>query len=153
MRRSAHIDRHAVHPVLVIFPLGLFALSLAFDAVALITDQGAFGSVAAADIAGGIALGFIAAIFGALDLRELPQGSRAARIGLAHATMALTMLALFGASLATRVASPSRLPSELAVGLSLAGIALSAMVGALGGALVDRIGVRAPHAVGVRGLE
>lgn len=153
MRRSAHLDRHAVHPVLVVFPLGLFALSLAFDAVALMTEQGAFGSVATADIAGGVALGLIAAVFGMLDLRELPQGSRAARIGLAHATMALTMLALFGASLATRIASPSRLPSGLAVGLSLAGIAFSAVVGALGGALVDRIGVQRPGAAGVLGLE
>jgi uncharacterized membrane protein len=58
---------HPVHPMLVVFPLGLLSTAVVFDLVYLATDNGDFATVAFWAIAAGLVGGVAAAIFGLWD--------------------------------------------------------------------------------------
>jgi uncharacterized membrane protein len=53
---------HAVHPILIVFPLGLLIMALIFDLLYFATDNAAFATVAYWDIAAGIIGGLLAAV-------------------------------------------------------------------------------------------
>jgi uncharacterized membrane protein len=53
--------------MLIVFPLGLLATSLAFDVVGLATGQGKWSDMAFWLIAGGVVGGLLAAVFGFID--------------------------------------------------------------------------------------
>lgn len=82
----------------------------------------------------------LAAVFGALDWWGLPKNTRAKRIGLLHGGGNLQVVLLFIASWLLRRPLPEQ-PGTVAVGFSLAGVALALVSGWLGGELVDRMGV------------
>jgi len=73
---------HAIHPMLIVFPLGLLSTAVVFDILYLITDRGGFTVAAAYLIAAGIIGGLVAALFGLVDWLAIPVGTRAKRIGL-----------------------------------------------------------------------
>ncbi|HET6261102.1 MAG TPA: DUF2231 domain-containing protein, partial [Chloroflexia bacterium] len=55
---------HPIHPMLIVFPLGLLAMAVVFDIVYMITGDAVFAQVAFWDIAAGIVGGLVAALFG-----------------------------------------------------------------------------------------
>jgi uncharacterized membrane protein len=63
---------HAVHPMLIAFPLGLLATAVVFDVIYLITDRLGFPVAAAVTIAAGIIGGLVAAPFGLIDWLATP---------------------------------------------------------------------------------
>src|SRR5947208_16462199 len=73
---------HPIHPMLIVFPLGLLATSLIFDIIHWITGNGFFSVVAFWLITAGVIGGLLAAIFGLIDWLALPTGTPARRIGL-----------------------------------------------------------------------
>jgi len=75
---------HPVHPMLIVFPLGLLATAVIFDILELITGNGDFSIAAAYAIAAGVIGGLVAAVFGLLDWLAIPTGTRARRLGLWH---------------------------------------------------------------------
>jgi len=140
MESRAKILGHSVHQLLIPFPLGLLSTAVIFDAVHLAMDDPTMAIVAYWMIAAGIIGGLAAAPFGWMDWRAIPRGTRAKRVGLAHAMTNVLVLAAFTASWWLRRDVPEA-PNVLAVMLAFAGVGLALVGGWLGGELVARLGV------------
>ena len=128
---------HPVHPMLVVFPLGLLPAAVACDIIYLIRNNPNWGHVAYWLIAAGVLSGLIAAIFGIADWAALPNGTRAKRIGGWHARVNIVMLVLFAISWWLRLRLPDR-PTPLAIGLGIAALLFGLIGGWLGGEMVYR---------------
>ena len=131
---------HPIHPMLIVFPLGLLATSLIFDIVHWITGNGYFSEVAFWMITAGVIGALLAAIFGLIDWIAIPSGTRAKSVGLWHGGGNVVIVLLFILSWLLRL-SDQRNPSILAYILSIVGVILALGTGWLGGELVDRMGV------------
>lgn len=141
MESRAKIFGHAAHPILIVFPLGLLATGVIFDAVYLIWGNVQFSVVAYWMIAAGIIGGIVAAPFGTIDWLAIPSGTRAKSVGLWHGLGNVFVLLFFIGSWWLRRENVNYTPSTLAHTLSFAGFVLAALTGWLGGELVDRLGV------------
>jgi uncharacterized membrane protein len=132
---------HAVHPSLVVFPLGLLSTAVIFDILYLITYRDGFNVAAAYTMAAGLVGGLVAGLFGFLDFTAIPNRTRAQRVALLHGMGNVVVLVLFAISWFLRLYSKGWEPSRTALGLSFAGLAVVAVSGWLGGELVERLGV------------
>jgi uncharacterized membrane protein len=74
MESKTKLFGHPIHPMLIVFPLGLLAMSLVFDIFHLVTGNTLFATVAYYDIAAGVIGGLLAAIFGFIDWLNVPSG-------------------------------------------------------------------------------
>src|SRR3954471_21112855 len=126
---------HSIHPMLIVFPLGLLATAVIFDILYLITDRTGFQISAAYTIAAGVLGGLVAALFGAADLRGIPAGTRAKRVGTIHGLGNVIVVLLFGVSWLLRLNADNWEPSAGALILSFIGIILSLGTAWLGGEL------------------
>jgi uncharacterized membrane protein len=140
MESKAKFLGHPVHPMLIVFPLGLLATSLIFDLVAWFRNAPSFFLVSFWMIAAGIMGGLISAIFGLVDWLAIPAGTRAKAIGAWHGIGNAIVLFLFAASWFMRRGTPDY-SSKAAVGLSLVAVVIALVTAWLGGELVDRLGV------------
>jgi uncharacterized membrane protein len=125
--------------MLIVFPLGLLGSSVVFDIIQRVRGGG-WSQAAWYMIVAGVVAGLVAAVFGLIDWLGIPAGTRAKRIGLLHACGNVIVLLLFAASWLLRRESPAAPPTPAFV-LGLAGLALAAVTGWLGGELVDRLGI------------
>jgi uncharacterized membrane protein len=141
MESRAKAFGHPVHPMLIVFPLGLLATAVVFDIVYLITDRAGFPVAAAYAIAAGIIGGLLAAAFGLVDWLAIPAGTRAKRVGAAHGVGNVVVVALFAVSWLLRARAGGWDPTAVAMIFSFVGVALAGVTGWLGGELVDRLGV------------
>lgn len=140
MESKAKFMGHAIHPMLIVFPLGLLATSLFFDIAYLSTGDGTFGTVSFWMIAAGVCGGLAAAVFGLIDWFAIPSGTRAKSIGLWHGVGNVVVTLLFVVSWFLRLELPEH-PGSGAITLSVIAVVLAAITGWLGGELVDRLGV------------
>ena len=140
MESKAKLLGHPIHPMLVVFPLGLLATSLAFDIAYVATSDATFGLVSFWMIAAGICGALAAAVFGAIDWWAIPSRTRAKAIGLWHGAGNLAVTILFAVSWFLRRSSPST-PGQAEIVLSIIAVLLALVTGWLGGELVDRLGV------------
>lgn len=140
MESRAKLFGHAIHPVLIVFPLGLLATGVVFDVIYLIWGNPTMATVAYYMIAAGIIGGFLAAPPGWIDWFAIPAGTRAKSVGLIHGIGNNIVLLLFIGSWWLRRDAPER-PEMLASILSFAGAGLALITGWLGGELVERLGV------------
>ena len=133
---------HPLHQMLIVFPLGLLVTSVAFDAVYYFGDRNPrWADVAYWMIAAGLVGGLAAAVPGWVDWWAIPRGTRAKAVGLWHGVgNVLGVLGLFGASWWLRRETPTA-PPDLALLLSVGGLAAGGVTAWLGGELVDRLGV------------
>jgi uncharacterized membrane protein len=115
MEARAKVMGHAVHQMLIVYPLGLFSTAVIFDVIHLITGGATWSIVSYWMIAAGIIGGLCAAVFGTIDWSKIP-------------------------SWWLRRPDPGN-PSVVAIFLMVVGSALSLVTGWLGGELVDRLGV------------
>ena len=141
MESKAKLFGHALHPVLIVFPLGLLATAVIFDLIYLAADHVAMAMVAFWMIVAGVLGGLIAAVFGWIDWFAIPKNTRAKRIGLLHGVGNGVMLLLFLGSWWLRRQNPSYAPPSGALMLSFVGAGLALLTGWLGGELVERLGV------------
>jgi uncharacterized membrane protein len=132
---------HAIHPMLIVFPLGLLSTAVVFDVLYLITNRTGFQIAAAYTIAAGLIGGVIAAAFGLVDWMGIPPGTRAKRIGRIHAGANLVAMLLFAVSWLLRAGADNWDPSASALVASFAGLVVASIGGWLGGELVERLGV------------
>ncbi len=132
---------HPVHPMLIVFPLGLLATAVIFDILYLIFGNRLLPTASYYMIAAGILGGLLAAIFGFIDWLALPNGSRAKSIGLWHGLGNVTIVALFAISWFLRGNNVDFIPGGFAMLLSFAGVALALVTAWIGGELVYRLGV------------
>jgi uncharacterized membrane protein len=140
---------HPVHPMLIVFPLGLLATAVMFDILELITGNGDFSIAAAYAIAAGVIGGLVAAVFGLLDWLAIPNGTRARRLGLWHGGGNVVVVLLFAISWLIRAGADAWDPSVAALVLSFAGVAVAGVTGWLGGELVNRLGVGVDDGAGL----
>lgn len=131
---------HPVHPMLVVFPLGLLGTAVIFDVIYLISDTSQWTVAAHYMIGAGLIGGLAAALFGWLDWVGVPSGTRARRIGLWHGLGNVAVLALFTLSWVLRRDNPA-LPPTGAIVAGLSAIMLAMIAAWLGGEMVYRMGV------------
>lgn len=141
MESRVKLFGHPVHPMLIVFPLGLLATAVIFDILYLIFGNRLLPTASYYMIAAGVLGGLLAAIFGFIDWLALPNGSRAKNIGLWHAIGNVTIVALFAVSWFLRGDNVDFIPDSLALILSFAGAALALITAWIGGELVYRLGV------------
>ncbi len=140
MESRAKLFGHAVHPILIVYPLGLLSTAVIFDIIYLVTDNPRWATVAFWMIAAGIIGGLLAALFGFIDYLNIPSGTRAKRIGLVHGLTNVGVMVLFALSWWLRSDLPEA-PATVALALSFIGVGAAMLGGWLGGELVERLGV------------
>jgi uncharacterized membrane protein len=140
MESRAKLFGHAVHPMLIPFPVGLFVTAVVFDVVHLLTGRATPAIVSYWMIAAGIVGGLAAALFGYIDYRGIPEDTRARRVGRIHGVGNLVVVLVFVVSWWLRRGSPAE-PPAAALALSFVGVALASVTAWLGGELVERLGV------------
>lgn len=139
--KPARLLGHQIHPMLIVFPLGLLAASLIFDIVQIATENAVFSETAYWNMLAGIVGGLLAAVFGFWDWLAIPKRTRAKRIGLLHGLVNLTVVILFVANLWIRHGELNHVPTTAALALSFIAIAFALVGGWLGGELVERLGI------------
>jgi uncharacterized membrane protein len=140
MEAKAKLFGHPVHQMLIVLPLGVLAMSLFFDVIALVTGEAKLHEAAFYMIAAGVISGLVAAVFGLIDFLAVPAGTRAKRIGAMHGIGNVIVVLLFAVGWFIRRDEPAR-PETVAIALSAAAAGLAIVTGWLGGELVGRLGV------------
>ena len=141
MESRAKLLGHAIHPMLVAFPLGLLATAVVFDILYLITDRPGFSVAAAYAIAGGVIGGAAAALFGWIDWFATPPDTRAKRLGLLHGLGNAVVLVLFAISWLLRAYAGGWEAMPLALVCSFIAVVVAGVTAWMGGELVERLGV------------
>jgi uncharacterized membrane protein len=143
MESRVKILGHAVHPMLIPFPLGLLATAVVFDVIYAFGGPAEFAIFSFWAIAAGIVTGLVAAVFGLWDWIYVPGGTRAKVIGAWHGGGNVVVVGLFAVAWLLRlgVEQPQYAPGGLALALELLGAGLAVVTGWLGGELVERLGV------------
>src|SRR4030095_5454183 len=140
MRAKARLLGHPIHPMFIVFPLGLLTVAAIFDIFYISTHNGDWADLSYWMIASGIVGGLIAAVFGVIDLLGIPQGTRARYIGLIHGLSNVVVVILFIVSWFMRRPNTAA-PSMTAMMLGWIGMAIALFASWLGGALVYRLHV------------
>jgi uncharacterized membrane protein len=139
MASPASVAKHPIHPMLIVFPLGLWIFSLVSDFVYVIGwGGGVWTDVAFYTMAGGFVGALVAAVPGLIDFLALTD-ARVKKIGWAHMLINLTVVGSFAVNLwlRTQSAPGATLPRVLsAIAVVLLGIS-----GWLGGTMVYVHGV------------
>ncbi|HET6529629.1 MAG TPA: DUF2231 domain-containing protein [Actinoplanes sp.] len=128
MESRLRIAGQAVHPVLVMFPLGLFTIAVLFDTGNVLGGPDMLGALAYWNIVAGLIGGVMVVLASAIDLLFVTN-SRAKRIGVLHNLMHMGVLVLFAVILMLRTQTADRV-----AGGGLLTVELVALVAAFFGA-------------------
>jgi uncharacterized membrane protein len=140
MESRVKLAGHPVHPMLIVFPLGLLYTAVVFDIIYLVTGVVRWTEVAYYLIGAGVIGGLAAAIPGWVDWWAIPVRTRARRVGLIHGIGNVIVVGLFALSWLLRRPDPS-LPPTGAIVAGVLGVVLVSATAWLGGELVERLGV------------
>ena len=140
MESKVKVLGHALHQMLVVFPLGLLTVAVIFDVIYLVGHTPIWTQSAYYMIAAGLIGGLAAAVPGWVDWWAIPRGTRAKRVGLLHGVGNVLVLVLFMLSWLLRRSAPPAPPVE-AIIAGLVGVVLAGGSAWLGGELVNRLGV------------
>ena len=132
---------HPIHQMLIVFPLGLLAMAVVFDLLAIGLGNGYWSEIAYWMIAAGVVTGLLAAPFGTIDWFAIPSGTRAKRIGAVHGVGNVVVGTAVRCQLVDAQRRARQRPRRMALALSFAGGCLALVTGWLGGELVNRLGV------------
>lgn len=89
MESKAKLLGHSLHPMLIVFPLGLLGGSVIFEIVYYITGANTYSLVTYWMMVSGLIGGVVAAVFGFIDFTAIPAGTRArALLGVPFALLA-----------------------------------------------------------------
>jgi uncharacterized membrane protein len=128
MESRLRIAGQAVHPVLVMFPLGLFTMAVLFDTGNVLGGPDILGALAYWNIVAGLIGGVMVVLASAIDLLFVRNG-RIKRIGVLRNLMHMGVLVLFAVILMLRMQTPDRV-----AGGGLLAVELIALVAAFFGA-------------------
>ena len=135
MSSPASIRSHPIHPMLIVFPIGLWIFSFVCDILYHAGSHNLFWKeVAFYTMIGGVIGALLAAIPGFVDYLSL-RDRRVKQIATTHMILNLIVVAGFIFNLGIRYTGGSE-NSLLAVVLSIVGIGILAVSGWLGGSLV-----------------
>src|SRR5919201_6786593 len=145
MESRAKLVGHAVHPMLIVFPLGLLGMAAIFDLIYLGSGNRDLATASYWMIAAGVIMGLLAAIFGFWDWLAIPGETRAKSVGLWHGGGNVVVVVLFIIAwllrLNARAGAVEYAPNGLPLALEVIGLLLALVTGWLGGELVERLGV------------
>jgi uncharacterized membrane protein len=144
MATPASIAKHPLHPMLVVFPIGLWVFSLVCDIIALAGGSAVWENVAYYTMIGGLIGALMAAVPGLVDFFSIsdPKSNRTARN---HMLLNFTAVALYAINIYLRAVGEPGAP--LPIFLSVAGVLVLAVSGWLGGELVYVHGLGVERAV------
>lgn len=134
---------HPFHPIMVTVPIGVWVASVIFDLISKGSDrpevfaEGSFWLLVI-----GIVAAVVAALFGVMDLMTIPSKTKASTTALAHMALNTVVLVLFAISALIRQSEGRESVSNVALGLSIAGLLVLGASGWLGGKLSYSFGVR-----------
>lgn len=140
---------HPLHPMLVVYPLGLWSTAVILDLIFMGNGNRALPIASYWMIAAGLIGAVLAAVVGFLEWAAIPNNSRAKSIGLWHGLGNLFIAVLFAGSWWLRSGVDDNVPGTTAFVLSLVGFGLALVTGWLGGELVYRLGVGVDHGANV----
>jgi uncharacterized membrane protein len=153
MYSRAKIAGHPIHPMVVVFPIALYAATVAALLAYVGTADAFYYRAAMVANIGGVAMALVAAIPGAIDLFALPHRSRARATGIRHASFALLTTGIFavcGALLyrgwTGRLMVDGRwnLDATIPLAVGVVGLVTLVIVGVLGWTLIQT------HHVGIK---
>ena len=145
MATKASIGGHPIHPMLVAFPIGLWATSFAFDIWFYFNRNPSWLLVSKAMIAAGCLGALAAAVAGIIDWTGI-KDPRVVKIANWHARLNIAALVVFAISLFFRMnkfGGGDMIGNKLTIPflLSLVGVILISISGWLGGEMAYRHGV------------
>jgi uncharacterized membrane protein len=108
MESRLKLHGQPVHPMLVLFPLGLFAIAVIFDFADLVGGPGLLGVAAYWNVVAGLIGGLPVAVAGLVDLLTMRRRTRSRRFAAAHTLITVGVLAAFAASWWLRMPSTDR---------------------------------------------
>ncbi len=141
MESRAKLLGHPIHPMLIVFPLGLLSTAVLFDLLYVVTGNEEFAIFAFWALVAGVIGGLAAAVFGLWDWMAIPANTRAKRVGLVHGGGNVIVTGLFLVSLVVRLNDTTYLPSILPLIFGVLGASLALVTAWLGGELVYRLRV------------
>jgi uncharacterized membrane protein len=151
MESRLKIAGQAVQPILVMFPLGLFAMAIIFDVADLLGGPSILGTLAYWNIAAGLVAGVLATLAGAIDIAFVRRAD-AKRLGVLRVLLNMGVLFLFAVILMVRVGDPDRAAGGGLFLLELLALALTGFGAWFGGELANgRTPAFARAALGNRG--
>jgi uncharacterized membrane protein len=138
MTTPASVAKHPIHPMLIVFPIGLWVFSLVCDIIVLAGGAPVWHDIAYYTMLGGLIGALLAAVPGLVDFFSIsdPESKRIARN---HMLLNLTAVTLYAINLYLRAGGSPGAP--LPIVFSVAGVLLLAVSGWLGGELVYVHGV------------
>jgi uncharacterized membrane protein len=137
MESRLRIAGQAVHPVLVMFPLGLFTMAVLFDLGNVLGGPDILGSLAYWNIVAGLVGGVLVALAGAIDL-ALMRGTRARRLAVLQNLMNMGVLILFAVIAMLRMQSPDRVAGGGLLFVELLALVVAFFGAWYGGEIVNR---------------
>src|SRR3954447_17448234 len=141
MESHAKFLGHPIHPMLIVYPVGLLSAAVLFDLLYLATNNDQLATFSFWAILAGVVGGLAAALFGLIDWLAIRRGTRAKRIGMFHGLGNLVVVGLFVLSFLTRMSNSAYLPDTTPLLLAVLGLAVALVTAWLGGELVYRLGV------------
>ncbi|WP_433829916.1 DUF2231 domain-containing protein [Actinoplanes sp. CA-015351] len=127
MQSRLRLGGHAVQPLLLMFPLGLFAMALIFDLASLLGAPSLVGTLAFWNLVAGLAGGLIAALAAGFDAFAA-RGPEAARVAFLSLLLDVGVLIWFAVLTLMRVRSQDRLADGGLLFIEVLGLA-GAVVG------------------------
>src|SRR5690242_21764164 len=98
MKTRAEFLGHPIHQMVIALPLGLLATTATFDAISAASGNRRTARAGYYMQCAGLLTALGAAVPGAIDWWDIPQDTRAKKIGLLHGVGNLVVTGLFGAS-------------------------------------------------------
>jgi uncharacterized membrane protein len=139
MRTPASIAGHPIHPMLIVFPVGLLIFSLICDVISTRSaDPTMWALVAFYTMVGGFIGALAAAVPGLIDLLSLADKA-IKKTAITHMSINLVVVALYAVNIWLRASTTTTTGTPLV--LSAVAVALLAVSGWLGGKMVHEYGV------------
>jgi len=133
MSSPASIKKHPVHPMLVVFPVGLWVFALVCDVAHAVSGSATWQTVATFCVAGGIVGALLAVVPGLIDYFSIDEAEMR-RIANLHLAVNLGAVVIFAINLWFRFRLP--VESNVPLGLSVVGVLAIGFGGWLGGEMV-----------------
>lgn len=108
MDSRLRVSGNPIDPLLVMFPFGLVAVAIVFDAGNLWGGPALLGEVAYWSFGAGLVGGFLAALAGAIDLMYVPNGTAGKRHRVVRGLITMGVLLVFAVIFMVRMGLPDR---------------------------------------------
>ena len=145
MKSRASFKGHAIHQMLIPFPLAFLTGAFLFDVSGVLLGRPAFWTTGAHLALAGVGAALLAAVPGLIDLLySVPPESTGKKRGVKHAASNLTATLLFAVAWIVR-GDASVEPSTTVLGLEAVAAVLLVMGSWMGGTLVDRNQIGVDH--------